>query len=745
MTSWVRWVAGLCLGASVFSRGADPGENATREDRFLQDHAETRGFTLGQPMKPQPTPDGRAVLFLRAGPREPVSRLYEFEVATGQTRELVVPEGLLAGGQERLSNEELARRERMRVTGRGLTDFQLSRDGSRVLLQVGGRLYVLNRGGGGCTELKTGEGTLLDPKFSPDGRQVAYVVDHDVRVYDLGRDRERPVTSGGSEELSYGLAEFVAQEEMGRFSGYWWSPDSRYIAYQETDASGVELWRVSDPYKPDQSPHEQFYPRPGRTNVSVRLGIVSVRGGRTRWVEWDRARYPYLARVDWHEAAGLTLSVQSRDQTELALLKADPRTGATEVIWIERDATWVNLDQEVPRWLSDGSAFLWTSERDGAWQLEVRDAQGRLECVLVPPGEGYQGLVSVDETQGIVYYQASRDPRQAHLYRVPLAGGDMISLTAGRLSRHSAVFARNHAVYVQTVQSLEEPTRSWIRRADHTPVGELPSVAEALPFVPEVTTRLVGPSPGIWARVVRPRGFDAGARYPVIVHVYGGPGAQMVEADLRRPLLDQWLADQGFVVVAMDGRGTPGRGREWERAVRRAFGDVPLADQVAALEALGREFPELDLERVGIHGWSFGGYLAALAVLRRPDVFKAGVAGAPVTDWLDYDTHYTERYLGVPTDDGDAVYRRNSLLEDAPNLQRPLLLIHGTADDNVFFRHSLKLTDALLRAGREFEVLPLPGFTHLVPDPVVMERLWQRRAAFFRKHLGKPTVRAAGR
>ena len=255
--------------------------------------------------------------------------------------------------------------------------------------------------------------------------------------------------------------------------------------------------------------------------------------------------------------------------------------------------------------------------------------------------------------------------------------------------------------------------------------------------------RLAGAQPGFWTKTVRPRNFEAGSTYPVVVHVYGGPHAQMVQAELRDQLLDQWLADQGFIVVAMDGRGTPGRGRDWERAMRRAFAEVPLTDQIAALQALGREFPELDLERVGIHGWSFGGYLAALGALRRPDVFKAATAGAPVTDWLDYDTHYTERYLGVPADERDEVYRRNSLIEDAPNLRVPLLLVHGTADDNVFFRHSLKLADALLRAGRNFEVLPLAGFTHRVPDPVVMERLWQRRAEFFRRHLGEPRPRGS--
>ncbi len=704
-------------------------------DTFLRDYAETRGWSLGRPVQPQPTPDGRAVLFLRAEPRQPRQSLYEFDVVRGQTRELVSPARLLAGGEESLSAAEKARRERMRVTAGGFTQFQLSRDGRRVLLGPGGRLFVLERGGGEVTELRTGTGPVVDPKFSPDGERVGYVRGHDVFVWDLRRNREWPVTRGGTDEVAHGLAEFVAQEEMGRFSGWWWSPDGRFLAYTQTDARDVERWNIPDPFQPGTPPAAQFYPRPGRANVRVRLGVIPVRGGTTRWVNWDTARYPYLARVDWHERGGLTLVVQSRDQRELALLRADPKTGLTEPLVIERDPAWVNLDQQVPRWLRDGCGFLWTSERAGAWQLELRAPDGALRRVLVPPEEGYQGLVSVDAVNGQVWYRASRDPRESHLWQVSLAGTERRCLTAGTPGLHDAVVAENHAVYVHLESTPSSLPRLWVRRADHSPAGELPSVAETPPFLPRLELTVAGAT-GFYARLLRPRDFVAERKYPVLLHVYGGPTARMVQAGLGpRLFLDQWLADQGFVVVALDGRGTPGRGRDWERAVQNRFGEVPLADQVAGLQALGRQFPELDLDRVGVFGWSFGGYLAAAAVLRRPDVFRAAVAGAPVTDWLDYDTHYTERYLGVPATEADPVYRANSLLADAPHLSRALLLVHGTADDNVFFRHTLKLADALFRAGRDFELLPLAGFTHQVPEAEATERLWNRVAEFFRRHL----------
>jgi dipeptidyl-peptidase-4 len=465
--------------------------------------------------------------------------------------------------------------------------------------------------------------------------------------------------------------------------------------------------------------------------------VAPVRGRKVVWVRWDADQYPYLARVEWNKHGGLTLSVQSRDQRELAVLRADPRTGQTAPLVSERDAAWVNLDQDVPRWVANGNSFLWTSEREGSKQLELRAADGQLLRVLAPPELGCQSLVSVDERGGLVYFCASPDPTQSHLHRVSLNGGEAVAMTR-RPGLHGAVFARDFSVYVHSVSTPEATPVSAVRRLDGSVIGELPSVAEPPPFLPKFQLLKVGEGGGFYARVIRPSDFAAQRKYPVLMNVYGGPRANVVQAALSGQFLNQWLADRGFIVVSLDGRGTPGRGREWERAIFKGFGRVPLEDQVAGLAALGRQFPELDLEQVGVFGWSFGGYLSAQAVLRRPDVFKVAVAGAPVTDWLDYDTHYTERYLGFPEVHPEA-YRESSLLTYAADLRRPLLLIHGTVDDNVYFRHSLKLADALFRAGRDFEMLPLAGFTHMVPDPVVTERLWSRIAAYFQQHLGAPS------
>ncbi len=585
------------------------------------------------------------------------------------------------------------------------------------------------------TELRTGPG-VIDPKFSPDGRAVSYVRDHDVFVYDLAKQAEQRVTTSGSEKKPHGLAEFVAQEEMHRFSGYWWAPDSRAMVYQESDPAGVEVWHVCDPMRPELPPQPMPYPRPGKANVAVRLGIIPATGGDTVWIDWDAKKYPYLARVRWGKTGPLTILVQTREQDEIALLQVDPKTGKTAALLTERDPAWVDLPDDVPRWLPQDGGFLWVSEQEGGPRLELRDTAGHFVRAVVPADAGFQGLVDFDPRAGRVVYRASTDPTQSHLWRVSLEGGKPERLTK-EAGLHAAAFSRDHSVYVHTAAPADAMPRATVRRADGTAIAVLPSVAEEPPFRPSAEVLKVGEGEGYYAGVVRPRDFKPGLKYPVILHVYGGPTHQVVTAAMGTRLIDQWLADQGFVVASVDNRGTPGRSRAWEKAVYDKFGSVPLADQVAGLKALGAKFPEMDLSRVGAYGWSFGGYLAALAVMREPDVFKAAVAGAPVVDWLDYDTHYTERYLGLPDKHAEA-YREASLLTYAKDLRRPLLLLHGTADDNVYFRHTLRLTNELFREGRDFELLPLPGLTHMVPDPVVMRRMYGKFAAYFRCHLGEP-------
>src|SRR5579885_411066 len=503
----MRYLLPLLLGGLAAVRPArrqapPPAKGKPLDTRYLRDHAETRGFMLGRPARPKPTPDGKTILFLRSKARVPKLSLYEFDVATGKTRELLTPEQVLKGAEENLTPEEKARRERQRVSVGGLTSFQLSDDGRLILVQLSGRPYVVERATGKVRELDTGKGVVTDPKFSPDAKLVAYIKDHDIYAYDLAANKEHRVTSGGTEKRTHGEAEFVAQEEMNRFTGYWWAPDAKHLAYEEADADGVEVWHVADPIHPDRPPQPFFYPRPGKANVKVRLGVISAAGGETTWVKWDAKKYPYLAFVRWEKDGPLSLAVQTRDQQELALLAADPRTGKTRPLVVEKDPAWVNLPRGVPRWLPDGKGFLWISERDGGPQLELRNPEGKLVRVLVPPAAGFDELIDVDAKTRQVVYAASTDPTQAYLFRVGLDGGMPVPLSKAP-GLNSAAFGEGHDVYALTTSTPDAMPRTTVHRADGTRIGELPSVAEEPPFRPKMEIVKVGPGQGFYAAIIR--------------------------------------------------------------------------------------------------------------------------------------------------------------------------------------------------------------------------------------------------
>ncbi len=719
---------------------------AAPPDTFLRQYSDTRGFSNGLPTQVWPTADGRWVLFLRSEATARVQSLYAFEVSTGKTQQVLTAESLLQGGAQTLSVAERAQLERKRISARGFTGFELSDDGKTLVTVLSGHIYLLD-----VAALTAGKPVaasarplaveeVLSPKLSADGKQLAYVKNWDVHVLDVGTGQVRQLSTGGSERLSHGLAEFVAQEEMARFDGFWWSPDGHSIAYEESDTRGVETFTIQDPARPEQPANTFPYPRPGKANALVRLGIVSTAGGPTTWVTWDRERYPYLTRVVWPKKGPLTVLVENRAQTEELLLRVEPKSGATQALLSEKDSAWLNLPpvKRVPYWLEDGSGFFWLTERTGAWSVEMHAADGTLQTTWVSAEDKLVSLLGYDATEKALYFLAAPQAPDTVVMRVRAQGRpERVFPKAGERTSEGLQLSEDGSVRVLTTPGPAGTLRSEVLDRAGKSLGSLPSVATPPPFVPQVEYRQVG-ARGFWTTVVRPRNAVPGQKLPVLVDCYGGPHANVVQANPRQYLFAQWQADQGFLVVGFDGRGTPRRGRDWERAIKDDFSGVILDDQVAALQALAHVVPEMDLTRVGISGWSFGGYLSALAVLKRPDVFHAGVAGAPVVDWLDYDTFYTERYLGIPPA-ADSVYARNGLLGDAPNLQRPLLMLHGTSDDNVYFFHSLKLVNALFRAGRQqFEFVPLSGFTHMVADPVVLERLRRLEIDFLKAHLVQP-------
>jgi len=731
----------LALSAFTALSALTAFADTSDSDHYLEALAATQNFSLGRPIQAMPTADGKSVIFLRtASSRDRTTGLYRFDVASGQTEELATPEKLQGEQTENLSPEDKMRRERTRTKVTGITSFELSEDGTQIAFTLPNGLFLYRLSTKSLVRLQTGGSNVLDPTFSPDGRKVAYVRDSNLFVYDLETNQEHPVTTGGTESKTYGTAEFVAQEEMARTKGFWWLPDNKTVVYQVNDSSKVEVWYVGDPSAPQNRPYPSRYPRPGKDNVDVRLAISATDGNdgsitnnagkdgkpeSARWIEWDRVKYPYLARVSPSKFGPLTITVETRDQHELALLEVDLKTGATHSLLQEADPNWVNIDQSVPVWLSSHQ-FVWTSERSGAWQLELRHNDGSLDKVIVPPENGLQHFCGV--TGSYLFFLAAKDPSESELWRADPNSTELTKLAGGF---HAIGLSEDGAsILADTSRAPDALAKTLVRRTDGSVVGELPRVAEEPPYYPRI--EFTGLPAKFVSCVIRPRNFDPAKKYPVIVDVYAGPGFNRVERMAEPYLIDQWLADQGYVIVGFDGRGTPGRGRNWERAIYQKFGEVPINDQVSALTNFAAQHSELDLNRVGITGWSFGGYMSALAVLRRPDVFKAAVAGAPVTDWLDYDTHYTERYLGLP---GEDVYAASSLIGDAPKLDRPLLLIHGTADDNVYFRHSLKLMDALEKAGRPFRFLPIAGSTHMVLDPSLRVQIEKRTIEFFNQHL----------
>jgi len=747
---------GLVMGGCCVKQAGKalqaPHDKATLS-AFLEQYAATSRFRLGSPTQITLTPDGGEVLFVRSGARQSSGSLYAWDVATGQERLLLTASMLLGGGEETLSPEEKARRERQRQSGRGLTSFQLSRDGTRLLVPLSGRLIVVERASGIVQELVSKAGPAIDAKFSRDGTLVACVRDGEVFITALSDGVERQVTRGAGGSVTHGLAEFIAQEEMDRSSGFWLSPDASTLIYQRTDTRGMEVFSIGDPADPARPASEAPYPRAGGKNADVQLGLIPAAGGDTTWVKWDRETYPYVARVGWAKDAPPTLLVLNRPQTVMVLYAIDPASGNVTEMLTERDPAWINLEGEGPRWLEGGQQFLWLTEQRGdEWCLELRARDGSLVRRITPEGFGLASCLHADEKAGAVYVTASTEPTQTHVWRVPLDGQDApVKLTRGN-GRFSGAFAKESAAMVLSGAAIDAPPAWRVVDTQGVEKGQIASAGEDLLITPNVELVTVG-ARQYRAAVIRPHAMKPETKYPVIVSAYAGPHSQVVNASQRGYGLHQWLAEQGFIVVSIDARGTPGRGRAWERAWKESpeghagkgnLIRIAVNDQADALAAMGRRYPEMDLSRVGVTGWSFGGYFAALSVMLRPDAFHAGVAGAPVTDWRDYDTCYTERYIGTPQENHEG-YDDSSGLTHAMKLSKPLLLIHGTADDNVYMTHSLKLAKVLFDLGKPYEFVPLAGFTHMVTRPETVVRVQERTLDFFKRHLGEPrAVRDTG-
>ncbi|HET8970552.1 MAG TPA: prolyl oligopeptidase family serine peptidase, partial [Candidatus Nanopelagicales bacterium] len=686
---------------------------APAADSYPRQAARTRGFRLGVPRAVTVSPDDRRVVFLRSSAGDdPAGALLVVDTTTEQEQVVADPRALLTDGPAQdLAPAEAARRERMRETTSGIVGYSTDEAVRRAAFTLAGGLYVVALEPAGAPRRLEVPGPVLDPRLSPDGEHIAYVVDGAVRVVAWDGQRDAQLVGSPEPTVAYGLADFVAAEELGRHRGLWWSPDSDALLVERYDEADVPVWWIADPAHPDREPRPHRYPAAGTTNPAVSVHLLGLDGS-NREITWDHDEFPYLADVSWTVDGDPLLVLLDRPQRRRRVLAVDPVDAGSRLVTQDDDPHWVDSHPGLVRWAPDGRLLMVGAHygRDDDWYaitadgVRLGEARANVRAILDVGTDGTALLAM-----------------QTHSSRVKLAVLDLstgaVTRVTGRDAWEAGVRGRRVVVVASTDWRTPGVTTT-VHRADGT-TFTLSSHAPRPVTVAAVQlgrTVLLTGERELPTVVLFPTGHRAGSRrLPVVLSPYGGPGHSEVVAALGHYGEQQWLADQGFAVVVADGRGTPGHGPRWERAVAGDLASFPLQDQVDALAAVAAAFPaDLDPTRVGIRGWSFGGYLAALAVLRRPDVFHAAVAGAPVTDWRRYDTAYTERYLGHP-DEAPAAYDASSLLADAPELTRPLLLIHGMTDDNVAVAHSLTLSAALTVAGRPHTFLPLSGVTHMTP------------------------------
>lgn len=690
-------------------------------DTFPRQYARTQRLTLGEPRGFTVSPDGGRVLFARStSGSDPINRLWLLDTATGLETMVLDPTDL-DGDLNSMTEAERRRRERAREGAGGVVTYSCDHDVRRAVTVLGG-IVVMVDVTTGQVRIPPIEPGVFDVRLSPDGNWLSYVRDRALCVAGI-EGHERIVAEDPADTVSWGVAEFIAAEEMGRFAGYWWSPDSRMLAACRVDVAPVATWHIGDAANPDREPEVHRYPRAGSANAEVSLHLIDVGTGTSNPVDFP-GDVEYLNQVAWSEA-GLIAQTQTRDQRRIDIWDINPTTATASHRLTDTDAAWIELVPGLPRLLPDGQV-LSARDIDGARRLCI---EGRpvtpveLQCRSVVSAAERIVFVAnrIDTPWSIQVF--SLDPSTARISEETAPGAvasahghrDCLVVREGNLESTSPTFTVRH--------------RGSTRRID--------SHAETALVAPRVRIATVG-SRAIPVAIITPD--DAGDDpLPVLFDPYGGPHAQRVLATGSAYLSSQWFADQGFIVVVADNVGTPGKGSDWERGVRGDLAGPVLADQIEVLEALATLEPRADVSRVGIRGWSFGGYLAALAVLRRSDVFHAAIAGAPVTDWALYDTHYTERYLGI-ADNDPTPYDATSLFNDVDRLESPLLLIHGLADDNVVAAHTLRLSSVLLAAGKQHEVLPLSGVTHMTPQEVVAENLLLHQLRFLRTHLvNEPT------
>jgi dipeptidyl-peptidase-4 len=691
------------------------------------------------------TPDGTALTYLKSESASLSRVLWRVTMDGDAPRVVARPPG---GGdtEANLSAAEKLRRERQRLRETGITQVIPAEEADVRIIPLQGDLY-LQRGDAPLERITESASPEIDPKLTRDGSRIAYVRDDELFVLDLATRKETRLTQGAGAGITHGLAEFIAQEEMGRSSGFWWSPDGARIAYQETDERHIPLYSIVHQGGEDFSVETHRYPFAGAANARVRLGVIAADGGETRWLalaERDGDDV-YLARVDWDGPTSLLVQTLDRAQQRLTLYRFDVLTGTRTLLVENRSDTWVNLHDDL-RVVEGTGEFLWSSERTGFKHLELRDRAGGLIRVLTSGDWPVDGVAALDQKRREVWFTAgATSPLEAHLYRVSLDGdsgqGVPVRVTQ-QPGMHRVHVGRDGAHFVEVASSRARPPvtrlcdRSGRVLVTLDDAGKDPRIAELRLDPPALTELKSRDGTRLFGAYYAPQETPAGVKVPLVVMVYGGPHVQRVTEswDLTADLTAQYLSARGFAVWKLDNRGSARRGHAFEAALNRHMGTVEVRDQADGVGFVAASWPEVDTGRVGITGSSYGGYMTLRCLTEAPGTFHAGVSIAPVTDWDGYDTCYTERYMGTPANNPEG-YRDSSVLTGAERLCGPLLVIHGMLDENVHFRHTARLITALLGAGRPFELLPLPDERHSSRREGDRKYVTERLAAFFTRVL----------
>ena len=687
------------------------------------------------------SPDGKLVTILKGRPDDARQLdLWAYDIATGKARMLVSSTDLV-GEKTELSAEEKNRRERQRIYDYGIIDYQWDQQAKQILFPLGGDVFVYDLAAAKATRVTKTDAFETDAKFSEKGGYVSYVRGDELYVYDLAAGKERKITSGAGGTIRNAVAEFVAQEELSRDTGYWWSPDDSKIAFTQIDESPVPVVDRLEISADKVETVAERYPFAGADNVTIKLAVTTPKGGKPVWIDLGKNTDIYLARVYWSaDSSKLYVVRLSRDQKTLDFLEANPATGATKDLFTETSKTWINLSADGFKALHSGG-FIWSSERSGFRQLYRYAADGALVGAVTSGPGLVDSLDCVDEETGLIYYGGWRtSPIERHLFSVPLAGGEPTQLTT-QPGWHEAEYAKNCKTAIRRFSSDNQPPQEAVYDASGKQQFWLNEnkVEGDHPYAPYMASHLP------WAygqlnaadgtpldyKILKPK-TRRGEKLPAIILVYGGPHAQMVR-NVWGDLLAQMLADNGYVVFRLDNRGANNRGKAFEDTLYRSMGTTEVEDQAVGAKFL-KSLPYVDGKRIGVHGWSYGGYMTLRMLTATPDLYAAGAAGAPVTDWSLYDTAYTERYMGKPQDEKDA-YARGSAFADLDKLKAHLLVLHGMADDNVIFMNSVKLMSALQKAGKEFELMTYPGEKHgfrATADKIHRDRMI---LDFFNRHL----------